>query len=129
PGNIRQLQNVIRNIVVLHDAPLVSMTMMPPLEQVTAQPDQMAPMSVGAGVLPPSNRSASWTSPSIIQPSPMPLQTAAAQDLTEGDLRPMWIIEQEMIDRALELTGGNVNRAASLLEISPSSVYRKRTGK
>jgi len=59
----------------------------------------------------------------------MPLQTAAAQDLTEGDLRPMWIIEQEMIDRALELTGGNVNRAASLLEISPSSVYRKRTGK
>jgi two-component system repressor protein LuxO len=41
----------------------------------------------------------------------------------------MWIIEQEMIDRAMELTGGNVNKAASLLEISPSSVYRKRTVK
>ena len=65
------------------------------------------------------------------QPSPMPVApTSAAQSApVEEDIRPMWIIEQEMIDRALELTGGNVNKAASLLEISPSSVYRKRTVK
>ena len=129
PGNIRQLQNVVRNIVVLHDAPMVSITMMPPLEQVGVPSDQMTPMSVGGGVLPPNSGSNSPTVPSIIQPSPMPVQASGIAGLTEDQLRPMSVIEQEMIDRALELTGGNVNRAASLLDISPSSVYRKRSGK
>ena len=53
PGNIRQLQNVVRNIVVLHDGPLVTMNMMPPLEQVVAKQGQLQPLSVGGGVLPP----------------------------------------------------------------------------
>lgn len=131
PGNIRQLQNVVRNIVVLHDGPLVTMTMMPPLEQVSIKSAHMQPMSVGGGVIPPANSTAAPTTPSIIQPSPMPVATTSVGQgaPVEEDLRPMWIVEQEMIDRALELTGGNVNKAASLLEISPSSVYRKRTVK
>ena len=54
-------------------------------------------------------------------------QSFPAMPVKEADLRPMRVVEQEMIDRALEITGGNVNRAAALLEISPSSVYRKRT--
>ena len=59
----------------------------------------------------------------------MPVSAAGFHTVSDDDLRPMWIIEQEMIDLALERTGGNVNKAASLLEISPSSVYRKRTTK
>lgn len=127
PGNIRQLQNVVRNVVVLHDGPLVTMNMMPPLEQVVAKQAQLQPMSVGGGVLPPANSTTAPSTPSIIQPSPMPVSPVPGTDGGDDDLRPMWIIEQEMIDRALEMTGGNVNKAASLLEISPSSVYRKRT--
>jgi len=129
PGNIRQLQNVVRNIVVLHDGPLVTMNMMPPLEQVVAKQGQLQPLSVGGGVLPPANSTSAPSTPAIIQPSPMPITTVNVGEGGDDDLRPMWIIEQEMIDRALELTGGNVNKAASLLEISPSSVYRKRTVK
>jgi DNA-binding NtrC family response regulator len=129
PGNIRQLQNVVRNIVVLHDGPLVTMNMMPPLEQVVAKQGQLQPLSVGGGVLPPANSTSAPSTPAIIQPSPMPITPVNAGEGGDDDLRPMWIIEQEMIDRALELTGGNVNKAASLLEISPSSVYRKRTVK
>ena len=130
PGNIRQLQNVVRNVVVLHNGPLVTLNMMPPLEQVMLTEDQMNPISVGAGILPMIDRSAATdTTPAIIQPSPMPVAMPPANNVNEGDLRPMWVVEQEMIDRALEVTGGNVNKAASMLEISPSSVYRKRTMK
>ena len=130
PGNIRQLQNVVRNVVVLHNGPLVTLNMMPPLEQVMLTEDQMNPISVGAGILPMIDRSAATdTTPAIIQPSPMSVAMPPANNVNEGDLRPMWVVEQEMIDRALEVTGGNVNKAASMLEISPSSVYRKRTMK
>jgi len=129
PGNIRQLQNVVRNIVVLHDAPTVALNMMPPLEQVGVNHGQLQPISVGGGVMPPPSASTSTQTPSIIQPSPMPVSAAGFHTVSDDDLRPMWIVEQEMIDLALERTGGNVNKAASLLEISPSSVYRKRTTK
>ncbi|MAV46326.1 MAG: sigma-54-dependent Fis family transcriptional regulator [Alphaproteobacteria bacterium TMED89] len=130
PGNIRQLQNVVRNIVVLHNAPLVTLNMMPPLEQVGLPQSYMQPMSLGGGIVPPVNAAGLPQSSAILQPSPMPVATpTTAAPISEDELRPMWIIEQEMIDKALEFTGGNVNKAASLLEISPSSVYRKRTGK
>lgn len=128
PGNIRQLQNVVRNIVVLHDGPLVTANMMPVLEQVIPQ----QPASLGAGGVSPAAvvpAMPAGAPPSIIQPSPMPVGAVPGAASGEEDLRPMWQIEQEMIDKALELTGGNVNKAASLLEISPSSVYRKRTAK
>ena len=46
---------------------------------------------------------------------------------SELALRPMWQVEQEMIDRALAQFDGNVNKVAALLEISPSSIYRKRS--
>ncbi len=132
PGNIRQLQNVVRNIVVLHDGEIVTHDMLPPLEQVD--------MDMGAGGASLSPITPAFGPPlvggSIVETatggSAMVRgggagQSFPAMPVTEADLRPMWVVEQEMIDRALEITGGNVNRAAALLEISPSSVYRKRT--
>jgi DNA-binding NtrC family response regulator len=35
-------------------------------------------------------------------------------------------MESELIEMALDLCGGNVARAAAKLEISPSTLYRKR---
>ncbi len=133
PGNIRQLQNVVRNIVVLHDGEIVTHDMLPPLEQVD--------MDMGAGGASLSPITPAFGPPlvggSIVEmrrreAAPWCVATGAGQSfpampVTEADLRPMWVVEQAMIDRALEITGGNVNRAAALLEISPSSVYRKRT--
>ena len=131
PGNIRQLQNVVRNIVVLHDGEVVTHDMLPPLEQVD--------MSMGSGGASLSPITPAF-GPPLVSGSVADAVTGGgalratgtgqsfpAMPVTEADLRPMWVVEQEMIDRALEITGGNVNRAAALLEISPSSVYRKRT--
>jgi two-component system repressor protein LuxO len=39
---------------------------------------------------------------------------------------PMWREEQRIIEAALAAYGGNIARAAAALEISPSTIYRKR---
>lgn len=105
PGNVRQLQNVIRNIVVLHDGPEVTVPMLPePLKSAQGGP---AP------------------SPT---PRPAPAQTPAAPAAVaagEASVRPLWQVERETIRHALALTANDVPRAAALLEISPSTIYRK----
>jgi two-component system repressor protein LuxO len=91
PGNVRQLANVIRRIVVLNDA-----------DEVT--PD-MLPLPVGGSLHPPA------------------IDGAAAP---EASAAPLWQEERRIIEAALVMHGGNIARAAAALEISPSTIYRKR---
>lgn len=49
---------------------------------------------------------------------------AAASD--GGDIEPFWITERRVIERAITVFGGNTARAAAALELSPSTLYRKR---
>ncbi|MBY6263815.1 sigma-54-dependent Fis family transcriptional regulator [Azospirillum sp. 412522] len=97
PGNVRQLQNVVRNVVVLNDGPRVTLDMLPPL----GGPDAGASPRAACG-------------------SPM-------ADVSEGNgaVQPLWQVEKDMILKALRLTGDDVPRAALMLEISPSTIYRK----
>jgi two-component system repressor protein LuxO len=39
---------------------------------------------------------------------------------------PLWQTERDAIEAAIEFYDGNVPRAAAALEISPSTIYRKR---
>ena len=43
------------------------------------------------------------------------------------DIRPLWVEEREIIERAIALCGGNVVKAAAQLGISDSTIYRKRS--
>lgn len=92
PGNVRQLQNIVRGIVVLHDGQVVTSAM-----------------------LPPSLRD------SGVQ------QAAAAVEKSRGDgVSPLWQVERDAIENAIALCGGNIPKAAAMLEISPSTIYRKK---
>jgi DNA-binding NtrC family response regulator len=44
----------------------------------------------------------------------------------EQDIVPLWRVEKAAIERAISVCGGNVPRAAAFLEVSPSTLYRKR---
>jgi two-component system repressor protein LuxO len=101
PGNIRQLQNVVRQIVLLNDGETVTPDMLPP-PLGTPSFAHMPPMNVTTGPLP--SRAAET-----------PTQSFSLDDM-----------ERELIELALEQAGGNVLQAASRLEISPSTLYRKR---
>ena len=45
---------------------------------------------------------------------------------TRIEVLPMWRQEQRIIEEAIESFGGNIALAAQALELSPSTIYRKR---
>jgi len=97
PGNVRQLQNVLRNVVVLHEGSMVEAAMLP------------ATLMKGAAPPPPAAAFA---------------VEALPQD--EDGIRPLWEVEKEIIEAAVAACGGNVPRAAARLQISASTIYRKK---
>lgn len=97
PGNIRELQNAIRNAVVLNDGEVLEAEMLPVRPRAAVE------------ALPRASRTT--------QPQP----TGAA--LT---VRPLWELERDAIREALDACAGNVTRAAALLEIGVSTLYRKK---
>jgi two-component system, repressor protein LuxO len=106
PGNVRQLINVLRNIVVLNDGPLVTPEMLPSDLRINPRLD---------GVSPPA--------------APAPLYSAPATDpLSLSDLagRTLAQIERMAIEAAIARNGGSIPRAAQELDVSPSTIYRKR---
>lgn len=96
PGNVRQLQNLVRRIVVMFDG-----------GPVTAR------MAMAADI-----ESRTSLSPAVPQ----------AMIASDGGILPMWQQEQRIIEEALTAFGGNIARAAAALEISPSTIYRKKLG-
>lgn len=99
PGNIRQLLNVIRNIVVLHQAEEVTLAMLPPPLNSLPAKEQVKPVA----------------NPKI---------QASSED-GSSDIQPFWVTEKQTIERAIALCNGNIPKASSLLELSASTVYRK----
>ncbi|GAA3706023.1 sigma-54 dependent transcriptional regulator [Oceanisphaera sediminis] len=92
PGNVRQLQNVIRNAVVLHQGEWIEQDMLP------------APLD--------TPQTANSTAQPVTDAMPAPIV-------------PLSVIERQAIERAISHCQGNVSRAAALLEVSPSTIYRK----
>ncbi|MGB0682988.1 MAG: sigma-54-dependent transcriptional regulator [Magnetovibrionaceae bacterium] len=108
PGNVRELQNVVRSVVVLHDGPMVTEEML-------------------AGPL------------SAMRPSASPSERASASQVDDGagptmrsekttaklELRPLADVEWEYIQAALQETEGSVPKAAQILKVSASTIYRR----
>lgn len=115
PGNVRQLQNVVRNIVVLNDGEVVTVAMLPaPLDQLvgTVQPVPTEAALVGAAS-------------GIGAPRPANKDSHLLAGQSE-DIRPLDHMERDIIEHAIALCDDNVPQAASHLGISASTIYRKR---
>jgi DNA-binding NtrC family response regulator len=102
PGNVRQLINVLRNIVVLNDGPLVTAAMLPS--------DLRADTTPAAAPPPPQLNGSMHAAPAV---SDMAGRTLAQ-------------IERLVIEAAIARNGGSIPRAAQELDVSPSTIYRKR---
>ncbi len=99
PGNVRQVLNVMRNIVVLNDGVSVSPSMLPDTLDLEGE----------------------WP--------PAPADPPQAQLPLEALLgRPFAEIERRVIEATLDLYDGSVPKAARVLELSPSTLYRKIEG-
>lgn len=136
PGNIRQLQNVIRNIIVLNDGEQVGAEMLPPpLNHLSASigariSPARAPKAAPAQSPIPTPKEPIVIPPSIQADKPDDAQLSTAADpLLAGSpeqVRPLWQIEKEVIEHVIRLCDDNIPKAAALLEISPSTIYRKK---
>ena len=107
PGNVRQLQNVIRNIVVLNDAQIVTASM---LSEVLHDHGEEPHLEAESALFPLQNdfgRKVSRSKP------------------VAEEVRPLAEVERDAITTALDAADNNVARAAAMLEISPSTIYRK----
>jgi len=103
PGNVRELLNVIRNIVVIHDGPVATAQMLPLALARSAREMTHAP------------------SEQSLEPGEV-IRLGETSPL----LRPIWQQERDIIEQAIVLCNGNIAKAAACLEISASTIYRKR---
>ena len=91
---MRQLQNLVRRLVVMFDG-----------GEITAE------MVAAADI-----ESRSFAPPPVAE-APAPRRTTVL---------PMWQQEQRIIEDAILSFNGNIALAAAALELSPSTIYRKR---
>lgn len=101
-GNIRELLNVLRNTVVLNSGNVVD-----------------------ASMLPPSLNKSLPEAQSEVEPRQPAAAEASTPDTSQAKIKPLWKVEKDTILHAIDMAGGNVPRAAAMLEVSPSTVYRK----
>ena len=140
PGNVRQLQNVVRNIVVLHDGERVEPAMLPPMllrggvrPSATPPPSAVGPVEAEAPAAAPAAPPtisptipplAMPEAPPAFDPPPPPIAPWSPPAALE-EIQPLAEVEKRYILAALDHTAQDVPRAASLLGINPSTIYRK----
>lgn len=111
PGNVRQLQNVVRSVVVLNDGDEVTLEMLP-REFTAAQAEVVSTEAQKSSALEaPSQVTA--TSPAVV---------------VSEKITPLEDVIKATIERAIELSEGSIPRAAAALNVSPSTLYRRIQG-
>jgi two-component system repressor protein LuxO len=99
PGNVRELQNVIQNAVILNQGSVITETMLSFNKSRDSDLQQTELVNTES-------------------------ETPRAP-AHEKRIEPLWMVERRVIEAAIATCAGNVHKAAALLEVSPSTIYRK----
>lgn len=165
PGNIRQLQNIIRNIVVLNNGPEVTLSMVPRPVNSGSDGDHFGSSTIEAPPPHPVVSNGPGSPGRLWEGDPEALaflagarqmrkvvenhqsersnqligagvagndsgavssQTLGRSSLGFGEIKPLWLVEKQAIEEAIERCGGSIPRAADALGVSPSTIYRKK---
>lgn len=106
PGNIRQLENIFHAMVVLNTG-----------TQITSE---MIIKSLSTTV---ASQSLNAVKPQVDK---FVENTPETKILSASDILPLWMVEKHAIEAAIDFCAGNIPKAAALLEVSPSTIYRKK---
>ncbi|WP_350335326.1 sigma-54-dependent transcriptional regulator [Coralliovum pocilloporae] len=110
PGNVRQLENLITGVAVMNDGEAVA-------EAMLSAADHTAPPSL------PVEYERAASAPVSSLPGDY---HAADKSLTVNIERPLAEIEREVIEAVISRCDGSLPKAAHILGLSPSTLYRKR---
>ena len=105
-GNIRELQNVIENTVVINDAQVIEREMLPSSFGLTARASLNK-------VMESVKISASSSMPSL---------------MAVHDIKPLWQVEKRTIENVIHVCGDNISLAAAYSGVSASTIYKKIKG-
>jgi len=110
PGNIRQLENIIHGMVVLNTG-----------NEITSEMVIKALSTTVNGFI---SKQSSMPTSNISMSNEVPPKRNSVQESTE--VIPLWLVEKQAIESAITLCQGNIPKAAAMLEVSPSTIYRKK---
>lgn len=99
PGNVRQLENIIYRLVLQTQGPKIACEQ---LKQAILDSD----LSDGTSAVSPRDTHLSRFDEGLL-------------------VEPLWLTEKRAIQTAIDACDGNINKAAGLLEVAPSTIYRK----
>lgn len=103
PGNVRQLQNMMHNIIIFNDDAEIGIEI---IDELLAEEATLAQSQT-----------------STVYSTPEPLTYATKTHLSQ--LAPLCMVEREAIEGALAYCDGDVSRASLLLCISKSTIYNR----
>ena len=110
PGNVRQLENLMRMIAAVHEGPLVTNAMLPN-ELDTSFAETPTPSSS----------------------TPIPADTQPDDNVASLEKRitalvgeELAVIERALIEATIASCGGSIPKASRILGVSPSTIYRRR---
>ncbi|MEL6792353.1 MAG: sigma-54 dependent transcriptional regulator, partial [Pseudomonadota bacterium] len=116
PGNVRQLQNMIWNIVLLNEGPIVTMSMLPVTGLDGAAPGPITAQLASMPMEPaPDSANGAWAAGGEAKDGVSALVGATMADM-----------EREFIEATIRSVDGSIPKAAQILGLSPSTIYRKR---
>ncbi len=120
PGNVRQLLNALRNVVVLHDGEEVLPEMLPAEITQDSAPTRIEVQPAQDG---PSDN---WGPEPATTVHPFRTEVASppAQSTLVG--KTLAEVERELIEATIAHCGGSIPKAAHILDVSASTIYRKR---
>ena len=99
PGNVRQLENAMRQLLLL---------------ETSTDADESTIYRIISG-----------TEMAVDNVTPAAVSDDSGSPLGNGGIEPLWITEKKAIEAAIEACDGSINRAAKQLEVAPSTIYRK----
>ena len=117
PGNVRQLINAVYGAVVMSEGPLLSADALG--RALKLDQEEISKLS---------------KSKTRVANTPEPTPQIGREDLSPESsldspnqqvIQPLAVVERYAIERAIDFCDGNVVKAATALEVSPSTLYRK----
>ena len=123
PGNVRELQNVVRRAVVMHNGESKSL-------DISAFP-KSAESSQSIKHVKSKDPNLVKDSISVKDSTPVESNQTSAIDgqisnqTLLSSIKPLAQVEREAIEHAIKLCSNNVPKAAAMLDVSPSTIYRK----
>jgi two-component system, NtrC family, response regulator AtoC len=129
PGNVRELENLVRRLVVLRDEKFVLDEL---AATVSRRPAMQVPLATGSagGSLPPANQgypTAPVAVASVPPPAPAPVVTMGVETVSLKEISRQAALraEREAISAMLSRTNWNKRKAAARLQISYKALLYK----